>query len=70
LLTSTENLHRKPFKNSQQLSGLTFSPWGPLTTDQEIAFLRGQAQMVKQQMDQIDARIKESEKELGRFLLR
>jgi len=39
------------------------SPFGPpMTPDQEINFLRDQAQMLKQQMDQIDARIKELEK--------
>ena len=39
------------------------SPYGPpMAPDQEINFLRDQAQMLKQQMDQIDARIKELEK--------
>jgi len=39
------------------------SPFGPsMPPDQEIGFLRDQAQMLKQQMDQIDARIKEIEK--------
>jgi hypothetical protein len=39
------------------------SPFGPpMAPDQEIAFLRDQAQMLKEQMDQIDARIKELEK--------
>jgi len=38
-------------------------PYGPpMAPEQEIAFLRDQAQMLKQQMDQIDARIKELEK--------
>ena len=36
------------------------SPYGPpMAPEQEINFLRDQAQMLKQQMDQIDARIKE-----------
>lgn len=40
------------------------SPFGPpMAPEQEINFLRDQAQMLKQQMDQIDARIKELEKE-------
>jgi len=34
----------------------------PMAPEQEIAFLRDQAQMLKGQMDQIDARIKELEK--------
>ena len=39
------------------------SPFGPpMTPEHEINFLRDQAQMLKQQMDQIDARIKELEK--------
>ena len=39
------------------------TPFGPpMTPEQEIAFLRDQAQMLKEQMDQIDARIKELEK--------
>ena len=39
------------------------SPYGPpMAPEQEIGFLRDQAQMLKQQMDQIDARIKELEK--------
>ena len=39
------------------------SPFGPpMAPEQEIAFLRDQAQMLKEQMDQIDARIKELEK--------
>ena len=39
------------------------SPFGPpMAPDQEIAFLRDQAQMLKEQMDQIDARINELEK--------
>jgi len=39
------------------------SPFGPpIAPDQEINYLRDQAQMLKQQMDQIDARIKELEK--------
>jgi len=39
------------------------SPFGPpMAPEQEIGFLRDQAQMLKQQMDQIDARIKELEK--------
>jgi len=39
------------------------SPFGPpMTPDQEIAYLRDQAQMLKEQMDQIDGRIKELEK--------
>ena len=39
------------------------SPFGPpVTPDQEIAFLRAQAQMLKEQVDQIDARIRELEK--------
>jgi hypothetical protein len=37
-------------------------PYGPpMAPEQEIAFLRDQAQMLKQQIDQIDARIKELE---------
>ncbi len=40
------------------------SPYGPpMAPEQEINYLRDQAQMLKQQMDQIDARIKELEKE-------
>jgi hypothetical protein len=40
------------------------SPYGPpVAPEQEIEFLRGQAQMLKDQLDQIDARIKELEKE-------
>ncbi|UCG64656.1 MAG: DUF5320 domain-containing protein [Deltaproteobacteria bacterium] len=43
--------------------GPGMSPFGPLMApEQEIAFLREQAQMLKEQMDQIDARIKELEK--------
>jgi hypothetical protein len=39
------------------------SPFGPpMAPEQEINYLRDQAQMLKQQMDQIDARIKELEK--------
>jgi hypothetical protein len=38
-------------------------PYGPaMAPEQEIAFLRDQAQMLKEQIDQIDARIKELEK--------
>ena len=37
----------------------------PMTPEHEIAFLRDHAQMLKQQMDQIDARIKELEKGIG-----
>jgi prefoldin subunit 5 len=33
-----------------------------MAPEQEIAFLREQAKMLKEQMDQIDARIKELEK--------
>jgi len=36
----------------------------PMAPEQEINFLRDQAQMLKQQMDQIDARIKELGKEV------
>jgi hypothetical protein len=37
-------------------------PYGPpMAPEQEIAFLRDQAQMLKDQIDQIDARIKELE---------
>ena len=37
-------------------------PYGPrMAPEQEIGFLRDQAQMLKQQIDQIDARIKELE---------
>ena len=40
------------------------SPYGPpMAPEQEINFLRDQVQMLKQHMDQIDARIKELEKE-------
>lgn len=39
---------------------LPFGP--PMAPEQEIAFLRDQAQMLKGQMDQIDARIKELDK--------
>jgi len=40
------------------------SPYGPpVAPEQEIEFLRGQAQMLKDQLDQIDARIKELEKD-------
>ena len=40
------------------------TPYGPpMAPEQEIAFLRDQAQMLKDQIDQIDARIKELEKE-------
>ena len=43
--------------------GPGMSPFGPpMAPEQEIAFLREQAQMLKEQMDQIDARIKELEK--------
>jgi hypothetical protein len=39
-------------------------PYGPaMAPDQEIEFLRGQAHMLKDQLDQIDARIKELERE-------
>jgi hypothetical protein len=39
------------------------SPFGPpMAPEQEINFLRDQAEMLKQQMDQIDDRIKELEK--------
>ena len=38
-------------------------PFGPfMPPEQEIEFLRDQAQMLKEQMDHIDARIKELEK--------
>ena len=38
-------------------------PFGPaLTPEQEIGFLRDHAQMLKEQLDQIDARIKELDK--------
>ena len=41
------------------------APFGPpMAPEQEISFLRDQAQMLKQQMDQIDSRIKELEKEV------
>ena len=39
----------------------------PMTPEHEIAFLRDHAQMLKQQMDQIDARIKELEKGIGQI---
>jgi hypothetical protein len=43
--------------------GPGMSPFGPpMGPEQEINYLRDQAQMLKQQMDQIDARIKELEK--------
>ena len=35
----------------------------PITPEQEIGFLRDQAQVLKEQLDQIDARIKELDKE-------
>jgi hypothetical protein len=39
-------------------------PYGPpMAPEQEIEFLRDQAHMLKDQLDQIDARIKELEKE-------
>lgn len=39
-------------------------PFGPsMPPEQEIEFLRSQAQMLKEQLDQIDARIKELEKQ-------
>jgi hypothetical protein len=39
------------------------SPYGqPMAPEQEINYLRDQAQMLKQQMDQIEERIKELEK--------
>ena len=42
------------------------SPFGPgMRPEQEITFLRDQAQILKQQIDQIDARIKELEKGIG-----
>jgi hypothetical protein len=45
------------------LGPLGMSPFGPqMSPDHEISFLRDQAHMLKQQMDQIDARIKELEK--------
>jgi hypothetical protein len=41
------------------------SPFGPpIPVEQEIGFLRGQAHILKAHMDQIDARIKELEKEI------
>jgi hypothetical protein len=41
------------------------APFGPpMAPEQEISFLRDQVQMLKQHMDQIDARIKELEKEV------
>jgi len=43
--------------------GPGMSPFGPpMAPEQEINYLRDQAQMLKEQMDQIDARIKELEK--------
>jgi hypothetical protein len=43
--------------------GPWMSPYGPpMPPEQEIEFLRDQAQMLKEQLDQIDARIKELEK--------
>jgi len=40
------------------------SPYGPaMAPEQEIEFLRGQAHMLKDQLDQIDARIKGLERE-------
>jgi hypothetical protein len=43
--------------------GPGMSPFGPpMAPDQEINYLRDQALMLKQHMDQIDARIKELEK--------
>jgi hypothetical protein len=39
------------------------SPYGaPISPAQEIEFLRDRARMLKEQMDQIDARIRELEK--------
>ena len=39
------------------------SPFGPpMAPEQEIEFLRDQARMLKEQLDQIDARIKELDK--------
>ena len=39
-------------------------PYAPqITREQELDFLRGQAEAIKGQLDQIDARIKELEKE-------
>ncbi len=43
--------------------GFGMSPFGfPMTPEQEIDFLRNQAQMLKQQLDQIDSRIRELER--------
>lgn len=43
--------------------GPWMSPFGPpMPPEQEIEFLRDQAQVLKEQLDQIDARIKELEK--------
>jgi len=42
----------------------SMSPYGPaMAPEQEIEFLRGQAHMLKDQLDQIDARIKGLERE-------
>jgi len=51
----------------EDLGAPGMAPFGPpMAPEQEISFLRDQAQMLKQQMDQIDARIKELEKDAKR----
>ena len=52
-----------PYPPPGGYGGPGMSPFGPpMGPEQEIAFLRDQAHMLKEQMDQIDARIKELEK--------
>jgi hypothetical protein len=52
----------QPMQGGYGMPGIP--PYGPqMPPEQEIEFLRDQAHMLKDQLDQIDARIKELEKE-------
>ena len=49
-----------PYQGGFETPGM--SPFGPpLSADQELAFLKNQTDMLRQHLDQIDARVKELE---------
>lgn len=50
-----------PFAGAYGAPGMPSAP--PMTREQELSFLRGQAEAIKEQLDDIEARIKELEAE-------
>jgi hypothetical protein len=49
-----------PYQGGFEAPGM--SPFGPpISADQELAFLKNQTEMLRQHLDQIDARVKELE---------